>query len=222
MASSLPNKLFPNQKGFPTPNDPPDDTACRVFTIPADEEWLALIMGACEALTHEWAWYQNGTMTPAESAVAMQGIIDAAYALAEEGVCSGVVETPFWDDATDVDTNEPVEMQTWYGTVSNPTAPADELDFFENAAVWFFTGLIALATPEVGLAPAILFHTIAPKFIIAQKRGDFAEIIRIVLDGKDAAVVDTSSYSPGDIIQTPIIADPALDSHDLLIIGTPA
>jgi len=219
VANSEPNKLFPNQRGFPTPNAAPDETACRVFSIPADEEWLALVMGACEALTHEWAWYQNGTLTPAEAAAAMTDIISDAYAQAETGVCETEVETPFWDDASDVGDNEPTDTQEWYGQVANPTAPADELDFVENIVVWTFTGLLALATPELGFAPAILFHTIAPKFIVAQKRGDIATVIRIVLDGEDMATVDTSSYSAGDIIEIPVLGEESEDGHDLLVLN---
>lgn len=220
--SSLPNKLFPNQKGFPTPNAAPDINACRVFSIPADEEWLALVMGAVGALTNEWAWYQNGALTPAEAAQAFTDVIATAYAQAEEGTCSPTVDTPYWDEEEDIEAEEPTDMQTWYGEVTNPTAPADELDFVENAIVWGFTGLIAIATVEIGAAPAILFATIAPKFVIAMKKADVGEIIRIVVDGKDAAKVDTSSYPADSIINIPVLTDPA-DSppHTFMVMGLP-
>lgn len=207
--------------GYLTPDEAPDDLRCRSFSIPNDPRWLGNFMGAIYPLTQPENWRPYGTLTPDEAAAAYSEIFDAGYASTRD-TCDVDIQTPFWDEASDVDDSEPADMQPWYGQVTNPTAPAAELDFVENALVWIFTGLIAAATPEIGFAPAILFHTIAPKFIIAQKRGDFAEIIRIVVDGQDAAVIDTSSYSAGDIIETPIIADPALDSHDLLILATPA
>lgn len=131
-----------------------------------------------------------------------------------------VVETPFWDDSADVDDNEPVATQTWYGEVTNPTAPAGSLDFVESVALWAFTGLVAVATFEVaGIAPAIAFHTTVEKFIILQKRGDVAETIRFVVDGQDAKFVNTAPYAPGDIIETSIITPQTGGGHDLLIIG---
>lgn len=129
------------------------------------------------------------------------------------------VPAPYWDDSDDVDDSLPADAQPWYGTVSDPEAPPAELDFVENAAIWALTGFLAVATWEVGFAPAILFHTIAPKFVLATKRGDLGEIIRILVDGEEAARVDTSSAAPGDIIRTPIVADPAITSgHDIAII----
>lgn len=129
------------------------------------------------------------------------------------------VPSPYWDEDSDVDDAEPTDVQTWYGTVSDPEAPPVELDFVENAAVWAFTGFLALATWEIGAAPAILFHTIAPRFLLATKRGDFGEIIRILVDGEEAARVDTSGYAPGDVIRTPIVGNPAIETgHDIMIV----
>jgi hypothetical protein len=221
MSSSGPNKKFPGQTGFPTPNAMPDLTGCRVFSVPSDEEWFALLMAAVDKLTYEWAWYKNGTLSQAEAAAAWSGIIDRSIATALQGQCSDVVETPFWDDTTDVETNEPVDAQPWYGYVENPTAPAGELTFVESALLWAFTGLVAVATFEVGgLAPAIFFHTTVEKFIIIQKRGDAAETIRYVIDNQDMKYVDTSPYAPGELIEVPIIAPETGMGHDLMIIST--
>ncbi len=223
MASSDPNKEFPGQTGFPTPNAMPDLTGCRVFSVPSDEEWFALLMGAVQQLTYPWAWYKNGTLTQDEAAEAWAEIIDNSIAIANEGQCSDVVETPFWDDTSDVDDNAPVDMQPWYGYVEDPNAPAGELTFVESALLWAFTGLIAVATFEVGgFAPAIFFHTTVEKFIIIQKRGDVAETIRYVIDNQDMRYVDTTPYAPGELIETPIIAPQTGGSHDLMIISTVA
>jgi hypothetical protein len=88
----------------------------------------------------------------------------------------------------------------------------------ENALIWAFTGFLAVATLEVGAAPAILFRTIAPSFVLAVKRGDIGEVIRILVDGQEAARVDTSSASPGDVINIPVIADPTFDTHDIALV----
>jgi len=51
------------------------------------------------------------------------------------------------------------------------------------------------------------------------RRGDSAEIYRILVDGADAAQVDTTAYSPGDVVRVPIIADPSVTTgHDIMIV----
>ena len=216
MTSSLPNKLYDGQRGFPTPNAASDVTGCRSFIVTSDEEWFALLMGALEPLTHEWAWYKNGELTEIEAAQAWQDIIDASYDASLTNPCGGTsdVETPFYDDATDVGTNEPADTQTWYGTVTDALAPAAELDFVENVLVWGFTGLLA-----VGVSPgvALAFNTVAKKFVIAQKAGDIPEIIRIVVDGADMPQVDTTGKS-GQIIETACVGNPANDTHQIYVV----
>ncbi len=96
---------------------------------------------------------------------------------------------------------------------SDPAA----LTFVENAGIWAITGFIAYSG-DIGAA--IFFHTIAPRFVLAWRRGDVGEIIRVVVDSADAAQVDTSAASPGDIVRVPIIADPDLSSHDILLLRT--
>ena len=78
---------------------------------------------------------------------------------------------------------------------------------------------LAVATWEIGAAPAILFHTIAPSFVLAIRRGDLGEVIRILVDGQDAAQVNTASASVGDVVRVPIVADPTVTTgHDIMII----
>ena len=223
MSSSIPDKQFPGQVGYPTPNAAPTENGCRIFSIPADEEWFALFMSAVQTLTYEWNWYQNGSMTQAEAAAACGAIIDAAYEQAEVGGCLTDVEAPYWDAAANVGDSATPEAQTWYGQVIDPFVDPDELTFVENVIVWGFTGLLAVATAEVAFAPAILFNTVAPKFIVAMKKADIGEILRIVVDGKDAAKIDTTDYDADALIQIPILTDPAISPpHSLMIIGTPA
>lgn len=126
----------------------------------------------------------------------------------------GMVQTPFWDDASDVGDDAPDDAQIWYGQVADVAAPPAELTWFENTAIWVFTGLLAFSgTP----AAAIAFRTIAPKFVIAQKAGDVGEVIRIVVDAQDVGRVDTTGRA-GQIIETPIVADPDLSTHQIYLI----
>ncbi len=214
MTSSPPNKLFPGQMGFPTPNAAPVDTGCRVFSVPADEEWFALLMGACFMLTDEWRWFKNGSLTPAEASAAWLDILEAAYAQAELGTCAESVETPFWDDATDVDDDAETDVQPWYGMVNDPTLPAGSLTFTENILIWTFTGLLAVSG---NVGAAILFHTTAQKFVIAQRAGSVGEVIRIVINAQDAARVDTTGHA-GEIIETSVMATPSGSGYDVLIV----
>lgn len=80
---TFPGKNYPGQRGFPTPNSTPSETRRRIFVVPADAEWLGLVMGAVEVLREEWRWYEWGALTPAEAAAAFNTIIIDAF----ENVC---------------------------------------------------------------------------------------------------------------------------------------
>lgn len=209
-------KYAPGLRGFPTPNEAAGITAYLLFLFD-DPEYAQYILGACENLVYDYNWYEAGDLLPAEASEAFRLIVQQApyNVLPEE------VPTPWWDTGEDVDDDEPRDMQGWYGTVTNPEAPADELDFVESAIIWFFTGLVALATFEVGgIAPAIVFHTTVEKFVILQKRGDVAETIRFVVDGQDAKFVNTAPYAPGEVISTPIMTPQTGGSHTLMVVQT--
>lgn len=208
-----PGKNFPGQKGYPTPNSAPEETFRRVFVLPNNDEWLGLLMGAVQLLTEEWRYYEWGEFTAAETAAAFNQIILDAY----DGVGESM-PTPFWDEDSDVDDEEPVETQPWYGYVTNPDAPPDELDFVTEAAIWTITGFLAVATVELGFAPAILFNTVARKLVIPMRRGDLGEIIRIWIDGSEGATVDTTPYAPGDIVRVQVVGDPDEETHQLIIV----
>jgi len=213
-------KLF-RGVGYPTPEDIPDETSCLILQIPANTAWWALVTGLLTTLSMEWQWQQfEGGLDRDVAAARWQTMVEDALDIAANTNTCGVtsVPTPFWDDDADVDDQAEPDIQEWYGTVSDPEAPPGELTFVENAAIWGFTGLLAVATWEVGAAPAILFHTIAPRFVLATRRGDVGEIIRILVDGEEAARVDTSAYSEGDVIETAIVADPEIETHELMIV----
>ncbi len=198
---------------IPPDVEPSEDDKIQVCVSVA---WLPFVVGALSQLTLQSTWKSDD---PNEILLAQQRATEVIDAFNYQPLC-GDVETPFWDDETDVDDNEPAEIQEWYGEVTNPTAPADELDFVENIALWAFTGLVAIATFEVaGIAPAIAFHTSVEKFIILQKRGNVAETIRFVVDGQDMKFVNTAPYAEGEIISTEIITPQTGGEHSLLIIG---
>ncbi len=207
----------PDEPRFLTPDSLPSGVFCLTIPIPDDPTWCALVTGALSPLMSPYAWRPFGTLTQQESADAWRAMLYAAWSSA---LACDMVETPFWDDATDVEDSADGDTQIWYGEVTNPTAPPAELDFVETIIVWTFTGLIALATAEIGAAPAIAFNTIATKFIIAQKTGDIPEIIKIVVDNTLFSTINTGDFAPGTIIETPIIADPSISPHALLIMAT--
>lgn len=198
-------------RGFPTPNYVPVVDGYILFRLPANNEWAGLLLGAAGLLANPYNWYQWGDMLPDEAAEAFREIVnDAPYNTIEQQM-----PTPYWDEDADVDDELPADIQPWYGYLADPDDP---LTFVEQASIWTITGFLAVATWEVGAAPAILFQTIAPKFALAMRRGDLGEIIKIFIDGVEAAQVDTSPASPGEIINVPIAADPSLSSHDIVIV----
>jgi len=179
-----------------------------------NELWLPLVLGALSQLQLQSTWIGNSD----DILLAQGRATDLRVLFSTPACATRDVPAPYWDASEDVDDDLPVDAQPWYGTVSDPEAPPDELDFVENAAIWAMTGFLAVATWEIGAAPAILFHTIAPRFVLATRRGDLGEIIRILVDGEEAARVDTSSASEGDVIRTPIVPPASDDGHDIMIV----
>jgi len=208
--------------GYPTPVSIPDDTTCLTLRVPASDEWWAVVVGMLYSLILEWNWQQfEGGLDRDVVAARWQVMLEDALNVAETtNTCfNETVPAPYWDTDADVDDEAEPDVQTWYGEVSDPNVPPDELTFVENAGIWAFTGFLAVATWEVGAAPAVLFHTIAPRFVLAMRKGDVGEIIRILVDGQDAASVDTSGYAEDDVIEIPILADPSIETgHDIMIV----
>lgn len=200
-------------RGYLTPDNVPLESHCRTFAIPNDVQWLAVFMGALLPLIYPENWQMYGELTPEESAEIMLNVIWDAYAN-DAGICPSV-PTPFWDSETDVEDQSAVADQVWYGSVPDAEAPPAELDFGENVAIWILTGFVAYAG-DIGAA--IFFHTIAKEFVLSWKRGDVGEIFRIIVDSAEYGRVDTTAMAVGDIVDFTVVADPALDGHDLYII----
>lgn len=214
------DKQYDYGAGYPAPFSIPDETACRTFKIPASDEngeWLALVMGLMMTLTFPENWVQfEGAIERDDAATRWQEMIDEAYAEADFGCPVTTVDTPFWDTDEDVDDEVEIDEQDWYGYVEDAEAPPGELLFVEDAAIWAFTGLLAVGTGSLPLA--IAFRTIAPKMVIAVRTGDFASIVRIVIDGEEAARVDTTGHAPGEVINVPIIGNPENEEHQIYLI----
>jgi len=192
------DKQFDNL-GFPTPDAIPEETGCRQLTIPSNSAWFGVVMGALELLTHPENWQQyEGGISREDAAAQAQQIVDEAYALAELGQCSAIIETPYWDTAANVVTDEPVDTQPWYGVLYD-----DESSFRENVENWALAGLVAYAA---GAGAAIAFLTIARRFRIAVRTHDLGGIVRAFIDGAQVAEVDTYSASP-NIVFLDIFAD---------------
>jgi hypothetical protein len=63
--------------GYLTPDGPvPSTTICRVLFIPDSEEFIANVTGALQVLTIPENWQQYGTLTPEQSAAALQDMFD--------------------------------------------------------------------------------------------------------------------------------------------------
>lgn len=209
---NYPVTCFPQP--IPAPPVDPDD-AGTLIQVQYSWEWQQVLLAAVDQLLNPATWQgdHDAIITALNRATNLKEMLQIP--------AQGEYPTPFWDDETDLEDEEPADMQPWYGEVTNPSAPAGELDFIENAALWLITGIVAIATFEVGgIAPAIVFHTTVEKFIILQKRGDAAATIRFVVDGQDAKFVNTAPYSAGDIIETPIVTPATGGDHTLMIIQT--
>lgn len=216
------DKQYNYGAGYPAPFSIPETTVCRVFKIPADEDnadWLAVFMGAVYALTFPEAWQQfEGAITKDQAAARWAEMIDQAYDDAEIGCASETVPAPYWDNAEDSDDELPRDDQPWYGYVTDAEAPPDELTFVESAVIWGFTGFIAFATLEIGAYPAVVFNTLAKRWVMAFKKEDLGEIIRVIVDAAEVERVDTSTIAEGEIIRVTIVGDPDEEIHTIQLV----
>jgi len=202
---------------FLTPESIPEETACRLFSIPNEQRTLGAFMGALDSLLSEGSWLQlqDTDVDPATMVALFTGIISDAYQI-PANQCDIMAQTPYWDDQTDVEAEEPIEMQPWYGYVTDILAPPDGITWNENISLWLFTGLVALAASP---AAAIVFRPLAVQFTLAFKAGDVGETIRIILDAIEQRPVDTTGHA-GEIINVACSGDPSLSEHTLYVIKT--
>ena len=199
-----------------TPASIPDGAICRPVFIPDSPDWQAAISGALAELTSPYAWENSGGITPEQAAERAALILTQFYEQAC-GATEETIPTPYWDDATDLDDEEALDVQAWYGAVTDFFAPIDELNFVQNAAVWAITGFVAYAA---GIGAAVTFRTVARNFIIAIQREDAGEAIRVVVNGLEETRVDTTPYAPGEVIEFPIAVSQSAPYYDIIITGS--
>jgi len=181
-----PGKNFSGQRGFPTPNSLPETSACRTFLVPGDDDWLGLLMGAVSVLREEWAYYQWGTLTPAEAAAAWNDIINKTYVDSFSETCE-MIPAPFWDDENgdDTDDEKSPEDQDWYGVWDGET-------FLEALSYWAVTAFLATGVSE---GAAIEFVTPLRTFRLRLKANPHGAKLLVFMDSNIVQLVDLFSAS---------------------------
>lgn len=207
---SFPQALIP-------PDVDPDDPDLETILVEYNPAWTPVLMAACDQLGQYSAWLgtEDEKKLAVNRAQVLKWLLQVPVEVSED------VPAPYWDTDEDVDDAEPAEDQEWYGMVTNPSAPADELTFVENAVIWIFVGFIALVLAPAlpaGVAAGLVFRTLATRFTLAFRRGDIIEQIRIIIDAKDYGTVDTSTVAEGEIIEINIDGLDVADFHDIMLV----
>lgn len=222
------DNFYPNGENFPEPSFPqaltppevdPDDPDLEMILVEYNPAWGEVLAAACDQLLQYSSWEGDHDA----KILAVNRANNLKWILQEPVDISQEVPAPYWDDDADVDDSETPEDQTWYGEVTNPTAPADELTFVENAVIWIFTGFIALVLAPAlpaGVAAGLAFRTLATRFTLAFRRGDIIEQIRIIIDAKDYGTVNTGDVAVGEIIEIDVNGLEDLSAHDILLVVT--
>ena len=205
-----PGKNFEGQKGFPTPDSAPDEIACRVFRVPASDEWLGVLMGAAEVLMSSYNWYAWGSYTVDEAADAWAAIINQTYedSLTQPNCEGSNVEAPYWDTEGDADDTAPRDAQDWYGEIE---AAESGYEWHERIEDWAIAGFIAYSGQPLA---ALQFLTLAPKFRLAFRRHDLGGIVRVFLDADEVGQVDTYSET-ADIVTFGVVCG---SEHNLWVV----
>lgn len=221
----FPGNEYPNPDNYPEVSFPQELTPPAIdpdefptMLVEYGTGWTQVLMAAVDQLLQYSSW----AGTHEEKITAVNRASNLKWQL-QEPVIVGDEEwpAPYWDDEVDVDDELPEETQDWYGMVTNPGAPANELTFVENAVIWILSGFIALvlvpALPA-GVAAALTFRTLATRFTLAFNRGDIAEQFRVIIDATEYDTVDTSAMAVGDIVELNVDGLPDAAFHDILIV----
>lgn len=221
----FPRQFWPNMDNqavgsFPQPIPPPetepDDN--DLIYVAYNLEWQKVLLAAVDqlALYSTWLGDHDAKIEAVNRAVYLKWLLTVPVEVGETDY-----PTPYWDEDTSVDDEQPADEQEWYGMVTNPTAPADELTFVENAVIWILSGFVALVLSPalpVGVAAAITFRTLATRFTLAFNRGDIAEQFRVIIDAQDYGTVDTADLAVGDIIEINVDGLEDMAFHDIMIV----
>ena len=221
------DNLYPGLFNFPVPSfhqavTPPDvdpdegETALYAY----NPEWSPVLAAACNQMLQYYSWLGDSD----EKILAVGRATNLKIQLMTPvDVGEREYPAPYWDTEEDVDDEMPIEEQTWYGMVTNPSAPANELTFVENAVIWIISGFIALVLAPAlpaGVAAAVTFRTLATRFTLAFNRGDIGEQFRVIIDATDYGNADTEGLSVGDIVELTVDGLPDAAYHDIMIVRT--
>lgn len=219
------DNLYPGDFNFPvpsfnrgvTPPDiDPDEGETELYAY--NPLWSPVLAAACNQLLQYSSWVGD----PDQRKLAVERATNLKIQLQiPVDVAERDYPTPYWDDGTDVDDSVPADEQDWYGYVTNPSAPANELTFVENAVIWIFTGFVALVLSPalpVGVAAAVTFKTLATRFTLAFRRGDIAEQFRVIIDAADYETVDTSAMAVGEVMEISVDGLQEIPLHDIMIV----
>lgn len=218
--NALPNQNNFSEVSFPQGVTPPsiDPDEGETLLYAYNPEWSKVLAAACDQMLQFQSWIGDSDekKLAVNRALTLKILLQTPVEVGEREY-----PAPYWDDDTDVDDEMPVETQEWYGMVTNPSAPANELTFVENAVIWIISGFIALVlSPALpaGVAAGLAFRTLATRFTLAFRRGDIIEQIRIIIDAKDYGTVDTSTVAEGELIEVKVNGLDEADFHDILLV----
>jgi len=175
-----PGKYGQGLKGLPTPDTTPDILACRVFRVPANDDWLGLLDGAMYQLEKPQNYYLWGSLTPDETADTWHEIIMQSYLDSMTGNCATTDdEPPYWDGTS--------------GENADNEHPADTgFPWYEDLAWEFIEGFVATL---VGVPAAHSYVSVTKKLrLVYLKRSD-GGTFNVEIDGDAVAQVDTYSAS---------------------------
>lgn len=216
---------FPTPFVFPVPSfrqevTPPDVDPDEGITILVayNPDWSPVLAAACNQLQlySSWTGTHDEKVRAVERAANLKiQLMNPVYVPERDW------PAPYWDDEVNLEDEEPLGDQEWYGQVADQDAPADEMSFSQNAVIWLLSGFVAIASSLSGpgaIAAALTFRTIAKKFVLAFNRGDVREQFRIIIDAQDYAEIDTEDYAPGEAIDLIVDDLPDADNHQILIV----
>lgn len=223
----FPGNFYPNPDNYPEASFPQELTPPAIdpdegetILVAYSPEWTQVLMAAVDQLLlySSWEGTHDGKILAVNRASNLKFQLQNPIDVGERDY-----PAPYWDSDEDVDDAMPADEQDWYGMVTNPSAPADELTFVENAVIWILTGFIALVLAPslpVGAAAAMTFRTLASRFTLAFRRGDIIEQIRIIIDAKDYGKIDTSTVGVGELIEIDINGLDEAAFHDIMLVVT--
>lgn len=198
---------------FNEPVQPPDVDPDSEPTVQVcfSEAWLPYVLGALSQLQLQTTWIgePDDILLAQGRATNLNGLFVNPICALEE-----TVDAPYWDDETDVDAEEPIPIQPWFGRVTDALNPG-ELTFIEDMTIWLITGFILASSGGAGLIPAIFFRTNAKEFVLQHRNDNLGDVIRYFVDGTLVAVyTDTGD---GTITDVPVVGDPEADDHPIYV-----